>query len=202
MFNRLDNFLLILNEMTLWLASIFSFLYTDFTYDPRIRYQFGEIWIGLVLFVLFIDIIALVSIVWLKIKFSLEFCIAKRAYEKKRAKLIASGKLVIKKELTDHEKRVLKYKAEQDKKKRKQKRDMRKALLARKAEDVKDNQSSYAENMGTPHYSDDLLSQRRHFEAIFEDDEAFREQEKKRKEWENRPKSREYLKNILDAKEL
>ena len=85
-------------------------MFTDYVHDPIVRYKFGEMWVGLVLGIVVFDAIALLGFLWMKVKGSLEACIARRAYDKKRAELIASGKLIIKKELTEHEKRVIKYK--------------------------------------------------------------------------------------------
>ena len=109
------NAFVIMNEYMIYLASVCAFLFTGFVYNPESRAKLGNLWLSLIIFPLVLDGGFLWIYSFLKIKWAAEGYIRQRQYAKIRAELIKSGKLVIKKQLTDKEKAVLNFKHKQAK---------------------------------------------------------------------------------------
>ena len=165
------NGFVIMNEYMLHTTAICAFLFTGFVYRPESRAGLGNLWLALILFPLVLDGMFLWGYSFLKLKWAAELYIKKRQYAKVRAELIKSGKLVIKKQLTDKEKAILNFKAKQAKARARQKKEVRR-VLKEKRRQIQAASQSEDSSLYTPQFTSGELSMRRKFDEIYANDET------------------------------
>ncbi len=122
--------MLVCNEFLLYFASLCSFALTDYTVDPRNHFMIGNLWIGIILTLVSINVTILVGMIIWKFRKVILFEYKKCMLESRIKELIKEGKLKVKVPLTENQKLMLAYNKKQMRIKRKNERAVRRAVRA------------------------------------------------------------------------
>ena len=130
------NALVYINEYMMLMSAVCSYLFTGFVYSPLAMSALGNLWLFLIMFPVAINGAFLWILSLAKIKWTADAWVLRKERMRVRNQLIKEGKIVIKKQITENEKKILHFKNQQAKKRAKVKRELRRALREQRRQEV------------------------------------------------------------------